>query len=160
MLAYEMAGVMMPSEMWGRPWQVWCGIEEHSRKVKIYQEMLETGQVPTLPALEVVRSQLLCGEEVYILTGAAHEAVTTFILRERLQGVHLLGWSATQWHKRSALVRLSEGKSRPSVTYVDDEYVPHIVPKTGLFVQYVGQTVEQLKEDIKWTPSSSPPART
>lgn len=148
--AYRLAGIEMPPEMWGKPWHVWCGIEEHSLKVKVYQEMMDDGIIPVLPAAEVLRAQLLRGEDCYILTGAAHEAVWGFIKREKLVRAQLLGWSATEWHKKNALARLSQ-RTRRHITYVDDDAVAHIVPSPGAFVQYTGQDKERLMEDIQWT---------
>lgn len=149
--AYLEVGVTMPDDAWGTPWQSWCGIEEHSAKVRVYQRMLDAGEVPTLPSIDVVRELLAAKERVAILTGASHEALATFIKREELYGVYLFGWSATRVHKKNKLAEVSRLPQRPHITYVDDEDVPWIVPPTGTFVRYVRQSNEQLKEDIRWT---------
>ena len=149
--AYLEAGVEMPDGVWGSPWQSWCGIAAHSVKTRIYRDMLMRGEVPTLPAMDVVRELLAADEYVGILTGASHEAVTCVMEREHLTRATLFGWSATRVHKKNRLAELSTSASRPHITYVDDEDVMWIVPPTGTFVRYVGQTNEQLKEDIGWT---------
>lgn len=148
--AYAEVGVTMPDDAWGRPWQTWCGVEPHSRKVVVYDRMLKAGEVSTFPSLDVVREQLARNEHVGILTGASHEAVRAFIRLHDIHGVALLGWSMTRPQKKHVLHSLRYNGNTPHITYIDDEDTASIVPSTGRFVRYTGQTASKLKEDIAW----------
>lgn len=106
--AYHLAGVHMPPEMWGRPWQQWLNnARVHSLKNKLYHQTLRQYGVK-LPLLEVAL-QL----DAPVLTGASSAAVRT-IMQRWASGLNIALVEATPLMKAVWLNQHEPG------TYVDD----------------------------------------
>lgn len=72
--AYREAGVIMPDDAWGRPWQEWLDSEAlHKAKNLAYPVMLGIHGRP-LPPLRDLERALAMGDAVEILTSASEDA--------------------------------------------------------------------------------------
>jgi len=154
--AYVRAGVIMPDDMWGKPWRFWTTAEVHARKIREYEKMIHDDElIPATPAMTVMRELAQTGHHVYLLTGASKMTSQRLLMRE---GVHPRELTGMQFncssldkakHLRNLLV------VAPSVVYIDDdeEFAQH-APAGVTFVHYIGQSKARLIKDITWTPSS------
>lgn len=153
-LAYERAGVdAVTFEVnWGRPWQSWVGIAEHSRKCEIYREYTATPLCTPKTSAYDVASHLLNQHKAYVsvLTSASHEAATSLLEREGgATAPRLLGWSMDVRQKMLALA--SVVKRYDEVVYLDDDAAATLwIPNEVRFIQYTGQDYDTLMTEIGW----------
>jgi FMN phosphatase YigB (HAD superfamily) len=150
--SYKRAGVDMPNEAWGHPWQTWlpalagsydAAVDIHTRKTATYVDTLRTNGVVNrceLPFAMIARAlerDVLA--DVYYVTGASHEAATTILDELGLDSSKLLGSSVTTADRESIFKKLS-GRG----VYVDDR-IEGQVPATA-----AGWNFIWAKQDWSW----------
>lgn len=149
--AYRLAGVDMPKEAWGRPWQEWLPafrvgrnaalrVETvHRRKTAAYLELLRMTPPTVLPPGRLAQDLVYVGTaEVGFLTGASQRAAEAILDILHLPKDLLLGYSCTLADKVRIL-----GTLDGDVEYYDDD--PDTVSEVGQFVKAYDW------RDLKWT---------
>lgn len=161
--AYADQGVTMPDEAWGQPWYSWLpntvgslskAIQVHEAKNKSYLKVLTDGDLPVLPATDLAKDLMAEGAvDVGFLTGASDDAVQAILTRLGID-TNLLWGSSMSYDDKLDWLIVNVWKR---VIYIDDDarLIQHINSIPWCYVRgvhYVGQTLEELKEAIKWTP--------
>jgi FMN phosphatase YigB (HAD superfamily) len=126
--SYKKAGVDMPNEAWGHPWQSWLpnvagsyyeAAQLHSKKTEIYVELLKndgTARKHALPFAEIARAlERDPVTNVYYVTGASNDAATSILKELGLNVQNLVGSSLTTNDRESILKKLDA-----TGVYVDD----------------------------------------
>lgn len=154
--AYAKAGVIMPHDMWGKPWRFWTTREIHAKKVRHYEDMVADEYLtPATPALDALRQLTHTAFPVYVLTGASKHTSLRLLSRE---GISRRLLSGTQFNasRHDKVVNLATLASlTANVVYVDDdETFADDCPAGVRFIHYRGQNTTTLLKDITWTPSS------
>jgi FMN phosphatase YigB (HAD superfamily) len=163
--AYYAAGVTMPPEAWGQPWQAWLptalsgtgGLVEAVRRAKSanYLRLLKESAPGLLPPWEAFMSYRASEHsDVRIMSGAGLPAVEALLRHIGGKMEHVLGWEMTVEKKAEVLNSLP--KPNRQVVYIDDhDDVRPLLRRNVIMVQYTDQTPEQLMEEV-WTLSSLP----
>ena len=124
--AYELVGVKVPKDMWGKPASSWLpqlvgedrAAELHHLKNIAYRVLVGTEGVTPLAAAELCRELLDVKEyEVGILTGASYDATIAVRRALRLDNVPILGAGCDLRRKLEVLQSLSQ-----TGLYFDDNY--------------------------------------
>lgn len=154
--AYADVGVIMPPEVWGRPWHEWLhSVTLHAAKTERYVQLIREGALDehVTSVCGLLQRLQLEGIPTAILTGASYEAATVFIDRYLCNHAPmLLGYSCDMRVKKTALVHLSV---KYHVTYVDDDPIwQNEFSDTEVhFVHYHGQDSDDLYREVTgWTP--------
>lgn len=139
--AYELAGVEMPDDAWGKPWYLWLADEDaHKRKSAYYERALIAVGECLDGAHHLLRAREL-GYSVGVLSGASESSVRAVLRLCSIPDVPILGHSEGSMGKAIVLRKLGAG------IYVDD--MDFNVPPGWKFVKYVpGLETEDV---LRWT---------
>lgn len=125
--AYERAGVIMPEDAWGKPWQDWLirecnGDEKHAQKVhtvknQMYLETLEF-YARWKPARHLAAQLIAADEMVRVITGASIDACEIAfkfldLPIKVLEGTYMRTIDKVKWLSRTAA-------ANPLGIYFDD----------------------------------------
>lgn len=147
--SYLLAGVHMPHDAWGRPWQEWCDEEVHDLKNELYVH--EVRHARPLPAYWVAHDLGDQGVPVMMLTSASEAAVTA--LRAEWELPPLLQAECITGTKRSCLIAFNAS------VYVDDNAALGVCATAHTPAQLIvfkDQDEETLRREVMeaWTQSS------
>lgn len=144
--AYELNGIKVPKDMWGKPASAWLpqlvgskekAAEIHHLKNVAYRVLVGVEGVPPLAAADLCRELLdVDGYEVGILTGASFDATTAVRRALRLDRVPILAAGCELQRKIEVLQNLSK-----TGIYFDDnlEACECVLDETKWEVLYIEQ---------------------
>jgi phosphoglycolate phosphatase-like HAD superfamily hydrolase len=126
--AYKDAGVIMPDDAWGKPWQSWLiemcsdyrtAMLVHAEKDVQYKRLIEHNCVQLLPPMVLLRTLHQSGVvKVGVATGASESATGELTRRFHISDVPVYGTSMTPEAKALILPGVA-----PFGVYIDDHKV-------------------------------------
>jgi beta-phosphoglucomutase-like phosphatase (HAD superfamily) len=157
--AYQQAGIIMPQDAWGKPWQDWCPRRIHDKKIELYPTVLKKfgfvgPALRTLDKLITLKRNAIVTKQVqhglWILTSASREATILALNILRItNNVDVLGCSYSVVEKRSALLALEE----PGLYFDDDaKALTQITDNTPWVPVLVASERDADNKEALWTP--------
>ena len=162
--AYRQAGVVMPDGAQGRPWHEWlptyleCSVQDaqfvHQRKNDIYVDMIVSSEIEMTSAYSIFTRE----SDATVITGASRPAALALLAQNDHES--RLALSEASWRDKSYYLFSS---SLENAIYIDDNDQlgrrivreanslrgRHIEFEPFKFIHYVGQSTEELREQIE-----------